>query len=560
MADGVGGARRSRWFGTVRVRTTLAVTLLFALTLSVASVAFVHQLRERLVDGIHASDRDALTALAADLQAATDLPSVLPAPAARPNAQLQAVTPDGQVAAATAGLAHKPPLLPADRRRLPGAPPNALPNALPNAPPNALPNAPPDTPPGAPPPTGVSGPPARDGAPFVPGSAAASVPAAPSGSVPPGVRTPRAAAAGSGIGERPLPPPIDIVQQVVAGSELPGQPSPGSQWALTSVEVLTPSGPLALIAASPLDDVQAGIDSVAQGLAVAIPLLVVLIAGTAWLITGRALRPVHAITAQADRITGTNLHERVPVPGGDDEITHLARTVNGMLGRIEQASERQRQFVSDASHELRSPVASIRTEVEVAMAHPERADWQAVARNVLTDDGRLDRIVTDLLLLARLDERPGGAGAAVDVDLDEVVRAEAARARGLPVDLAGVAPAKVAGRPDELARLVGHLLDNAARHGRRRVAVALVAGADGRVHLLVDDDGPGVPVEDRAAVFERFGRLEAARSRDTGGAGLGLAVVRRIAEAHAGTVTVADAPLGGARFEVVLPTAPVAAT
>ena len=132
-----------------------------------------------------------------------------------------------------------------------------------------------------------------------------------------------------------LPAPVPGVEDVRRGADLPGQPAPGSDWALTSVRSPSPYGPVTLVAATPLDDVQAGLTELTQALAVAIPVLVALIAAMAWVLVGRALRPVHAITDQADRITAANLHERVPMPGGDDEITHLARTMNAMLGRIE---------------------------------------------------------------------------------------------------------------------------------------------------------------------------------------------------------------------------------
>jgi len=280
----------------------------------------------------------------------------------------------------------------------------------------------------------------------------------------------------------------------------------------------------------------------------------VLIAAASWFMTGLALRPVAAITARVEEISSTTLHERVPEPAAGDEVAHLARTMNAMLERLESSASRQRQFVSDASHELRSPVATIRTELEVALLHPQHIDWADVAQNVLLEDARLERIVADLLVLARLDEEPAlDRARAPEVDLDEVVRVEAARARRLPVDVHQVGPAKVAGRTEELSRLVGHLLDNAARHGVHAVSIGVVGVPGAPTLLTVDDDGPGVPADQRTTVFERFGRLQEGRSRDQGGAGLGLAVVKRIAERHGGSVQVTDSPMGGARFIVDLP-------
>lgn len=528
-----------RWFGSVRLRATVAVAALFGVALTLGVLGFVHLVRDRLVEEVHTADRAALEHLARDLQASSTLPAVLPVPADRPSAQLQVVAPDGEVLAASASLAGTPSLLPVDQLATVTGPVTSGPRPVPTTPvPGGAPANRQPTPAG---PLGARPPAQASGGQGQPG------PAGPVGPV--------GAPAGRPAGTA-LPAPVAGVEDVRRGADLPGQPAPGSDWALTSVRSPSPYGPVTLVAATPLDDVQAGLTELTQALAVAIPVLVALIAAMAWVLVGRALRPVHAITDQADRITAANLHERVPMPGGDDEITHLARTMNAMLGRLEASTTRQRRFVSDASHELRSPVAAIRTEVEVALLHPDRADWAVVARNVLAEDERLDRIVTDLLLLARLDEDPGRARPTVEVDLDELVRAEAARTRRLPVDLTGVRPAKVPGRPEELARLVGHLLDNAARHGRHQVAVAVVP--DGRrVVLTVDDDGAGIPPARRAEVFARFGRLEEARARDTGGAGLGLAVVRRIVQAHGGQVHVDEAPLGGARVVVELPAVPV---
>jgi signal transduction histidine kinase len=227
-----------------------------------------------------------------------------------------------------------------------------------------------------------------------------------------------------------------------------------------------------------------------------------------------------------------------------------------MLDRLEGAAGRQRQFVSDASHELRSPLTTIRTKVEVASLHPELVDWSEVTHTVLGEVDRLDDMVGDLLQLARLDETGGALASRGEVDLDEVVNAETARLRamGVEIDDSGVAAARVQGDRAALARLVRNLTDNAARHARSRVAVS-VAMDDGDAVVRVDDDGPGVPLTDRERVFERFTRLDESRARGAGGAGLGLALVRAVAVAHGGSVRVLDAPLGGARFEARLPIA-----
>ena len=215
--------------------------------------------------------------------------------------------------------------------------------------------------------------------------------------------------------------------------------------------------------------------------------------------------------------------------------------MNAMLDRLEGAADRQRQFVSDASHELRSPLTVIRTKVEVAGLNPESADWSDVSDTVLGEVGRLDDMVGDLLALARLDETDGVLAVRDEVDLDEVVLAETARLRALDVvvDDSGVSAARVLGDRAALARLVRNLVDNAARHARSRVAVS-VAMEDGEAIVRVDDDGPGVPVADRERVFERFTRIDEGRTRGAGGAGLGLALVRAVAVAHGGTAGVLD--------------------
>jgi len=231
--------------------------------------------------------------------------------------------------------------------------------------------------------------------------------------------------------------------------------------------------------------------------------------------------------------------------------------VGRTLRRVARAQDAQRRFVADASHELRSPVATVRQHAEVALAHPERADAGALAGTVLDEAVRMQRLVDDLLLLARADE--GAVGLRLrPVDLDDLVFEEARRLRagaaGVRVDSGGVSAARVAGDEEALRRLVRNLGENAARHTRTRIAFSLSDGADGRVRLHVDDDGPGVPEAERARIFERFVRLDEARARGEGGAGLGLAIVAELAAAHGGTVTVGTAPeLGGARFTVTLP-------
>ena len=226
--------------------------------------------------------------------------------------------------------------------------------------------------------------------------------------------------------------------------------------------------------------------------------------------------------------------------------------MNDMLDRLEKASVKQRQFVSDASHELRSPVASIRTQLETALRYPDDVDWPSVARVVLAEDDRLDHLVGNLLAMARLEE--GRFGPRSEVDLDDLVMGQAPRMTGVDLDLSGVSAGRVFANRDELTSVVRNLLDNAARHASSRVAVT-VQEAGPWVVLTVSDDGAGIPADQRDQVFERFARLQEGRARDEGGTGLGLALTKRIVVHHGGRIQVEDGDLGGARFVVSLPSA-----
>ena len=308
---------------------------------------------------------------------------------------------------------------------------------------------------------------------------------------------------------------------------------------------------LLVVAASPLAEVVRGVDAVVRTSLAGVPLLVVLVGAVTWTAMGRALRPIEQIRTEVEELSSRTLDRRVPVPATDDEVARLATTMNGMLARLQAAAARQREFVADASHELRSPVAAIRAELEVALAHPGTSDLRDLAGGVLDETGRIERIVADLLLLARLDE--GAAPPPEVVDIGPLTRAAAGVSGGdVAVAVDAADGLLVTGSGNQLASVVRNLVDNAVRHAAARVAVAAVA-RDGAVVVTVDDDGPGVPPADRRRVFERFTRLEHARGRADGGVGLGLAVVDRVVRHHDGTVTVTDRPGGGARFEVVLP-------
>lgn len=357
----------------------------------------------------------------------------------------------------------------------------------------------------------------------------------------------------SGLALPPLPPRLTVIHPGPDGEERVafGHGRGGIAWSVVEKPLLSPKdGPLHAIALSPLEDVLRSTETLQRVLALGVPVLVCLLALAAWVLVGRALRPVRVMTQQAAGIADATAPERLAVPAAQDELGELARTLNGMLDRLAEGAKRQREFVSDASHELRSPIAATRAQIEVALAHPDRADRGAVLRGVLAETTRLEELVADLLVLARLEERQ--ALPHEELDLDDLVLEEAARSRAVPVDTRRVLAVKVHGERRSLGHLVRNLLDNAARHAATRVEVSIRI-EDGAPVLLVDDDGPGIPEADRARVLERFTRLSPCRSRDDGGAGLGLALVRRVAEQHGGSVRVDRSPLGGARLEVGFP-------
>jgi signal transduction histidine kinase len=338
----------------------------------------------------------------------------------------------------------------------------------------------------------------------------------------------------------------------------------GERWLLLADDVDLPGGGEAtLVYGATLDQADTAVRTAVVLLAVGVPVLVLLLVAVTWAVTGRSLRPVERMRTEVETIRAARPDARVEVPDTGDEVARLASTMNAMLDRLERSAESQRRFVSDASHELRSPIASIRQHAEVAVAHPERTEVADLADVVRSEAVRLQDLVTGLLELSRLDE--GGVRTRRPVDLDDLALDAVARARarstagGAPerdgdapavrVDGSAISAARVLGDERVLAGMVRNLVDNAVRHASTRVAVSLTEH-DGSAVLTVDDDGTGVPEDERERVFERFVRLDEARSRDAGGAGLGLAIVRDAVRAHGGDTTVVASPLGGARFVV----------
>jgi signal transduction histidine kinase len=281
------------------------------------------------------------------------------------------------------------------------------------------------------------------------------------------------------------------------------------------------------------------------------PALVLLLAALAWRVVGAALRPVEGLRAGAESITGAGRADRLPVPASADEIHRLAVTLNGMLDRLAAARARQRAFVADAAHELRSPLAAMRTELEVAQRHGITGD---LAADLLADVERLGRLVDDLLLLARTDDAaPTEPAESAPVELGALLAEVCERCRGarVPVTVSGDGPLWTNGDRDTLLRVLTNLVDNSVRHAATRVVLTGYQEA-GEAVLEVIDDGPGIPVADRERVFDRFTRLDDARARDDGGAGLGLAIVRELVRRHGGAVYLEDAK-PGVRAVVRLP-------
>jgi signal transduction histidine kinase len=356
---------------------------------------------------------------------------------------------------------------------------------------------------------------------------------------------------------------------VSASSNMVGRPAVARLAPGQSAEVVTPldddefvavaegaqtsDGLRIVLVARALVDVLDTTTVITRLMIIGLPVLVAVVALATWFAVGRVLAPVEAIRREVDEISAAQLHRRVPLPKRDDEIGRLAATMNCMLERLESARNSQRRFVSDASHELRSPITTIRQHAEVALAHPDRVTTQELADVVLAEQHRMQGLVEDLLLLARADEHVPPSRA--PVDLDDLAFEEARRIRvttSKRVDTSGVGAAQVHGDADALLRVFRNVIENAVRHAASRVDITLVENGP-EVVLTVDDDGPGIHESERARVLQRFVRLDEARSRDEGGSGLGLSIVDEVVRAHGGSVSIEQSPLGGARIQITLP-------
>lgn len=344
----------------------------------------------------------------------------------------------------------------------------------------------------------------------------------------------------------------------------PGQTLTDSVSSLQSIEdtdeffivatgVQTEKGLYTVVVASTVQVQADSVTTVAWFLLGATPLLLVVVGFAVWFLVGRSLRQVERIRGQVARIDSSRLSERVQVPPTNDEIQRLALTMNTMLDKLQASDGEQRRFVSDASHELRSPLATISAGLEVAAADPSGDTWRELQELLSSETTRMRYLVDDLLTLAKAND--GGIRISVtDVDLDDVLSTEIRRLRPLSghTITASLVPARVSGDAHRLGQVLRNILDNANRHARSTITIELTSGPDG-VDVVIDNDGDPVPEADRHRIFERFVRLDQSRSRESGGSGLGLAIAAGIMSAHHGTITATQAPAGDCRFVMHLP-------
>lgn len=364
------------------------------------------------------------------------------------------------------------------------------------------------------------------------------------------------AASGNIQGESALvrPNPDQTGSQVSTLSGLPI--GGGERFRVLQETTGPPSAHRTIVVALSLAPVDEAVQSARSLLFQVLPAALLLTALVTWLGVGRALAPVERIRRGVAEIGGGDLSKRVPLPAARDEVHRLAETMNAMLDRLEASAGRQQRFIADASHELRSPLANMQASLEVALARQDLDLWAETGQDLQGEYDRMQHLVEDLLLLARLDGRIPLAHD--EVDLDDVVHEEAERLRRhaeVTVHVVPLPALRVQGDGARLAQVVGNLADNAARHAATTVSLSLRRDGDWAV-VQVADDGPGVPLEHRIGIFDRFTRLDQARARDSGGSGLGLAISREIAQSHGGTLNLLPRGAGpGAVFELRLPLA-----
>jgi signal transduction histidine kinase len=334
---------------------------------------------------------------------------------------------------------------------------------------------------------------------------------------------------------------------------MPDDAVPTDDMRVSGITASTPSGTYTVLVGGASEPAEATAQTVALLLAGAAPVVVIVAAAASYWLVRRSLRSVDAIRSRVAEISTSDLAERVPVPTNRDEISALALTMNEMLGRIEAGHRAQQQFVGDASHELRSPLATIISGLEVVEVHPELLNTELVTETLLPEAQRMRVLIDDLLLLARADERDLVLRRD-EVQLDRLAGVEATRLRR-ETDFAihtDISPANLIGDPAAVSRVIRNLLDNAVRHAKSLIEIKVGTSAEDAI-LTIGDDGPGIAPAQRARVFGRFVRLDADRSRSGGGSGLGLAIVADVVSTHDGTVTIGDRPGGGTVIIVTIP-------
>jgi signal transduction histidine kinase len=329
---------------------------------------------------------------------------------------------------------------------------------------------------------------------------------------------------------------------------------PGQEYRMVVRTVDSGLGPLTIYAVTSLDSAHRAQRYLENSLLIGLPLLVVLAAVVISRVVKRALAPVDAMRAEVDRIEAVDLSGRVKASTSDDEIANLGLTLNRMLDRLEEASSQQKLFAAAASHELRSPLSTLRTELEVGLAYPDRTEWAKVAEDSLIEVARLEELTRDLRVLTR--SRSMQASGATPIELSGVVAAEVAlrRPRRELRYLTSIDEAEIVADRDAVVRVVRNLLDNAERHARVEIRVAVSSNGTGST-LSVSNDGPPIPAEDRERIFEPFMRLDEARSLDIGGSGLGLAIARSIMTALGGSISTTVVETG-AQFVAWFPPPP----
>ena len=334
---------------------------------------------------------------------------------------------------------------------------------------------------------------------------------------------------------------------------IPDDAAPKDDMRVSGQKVSTPSGEYTVIVGGGSEEVEATARTVALLLAGGGPVIVAVAAGASYWLVRRSLQSVDAIRGRVAEISTSDLAERVPVPASRDEISALAVTMNEMLSRLEAGHRAQQRFVGDASHELRSPLATIISGLEVAQAHPELLDAELAVNTLLPEAQRMSALIQDLLVLARADEQ-SLVLRTKRVQLDDIAEIEASRVRRSAecAIQTAISPTQLTGDPAALSRVVRNLVDNAVRHANSRVELG-IDNHDGTATVAVSDDGPGIAPADRSRVFERFVRLDSDRARSGGGSGLGLAIVAELVSAHGGTVSIRDRPGGGTTVLVKLP-------